>query len=268
MKAYTKDIIKTIVKGRKRFLALAIIAALGVCMMSGLTAACDDLRLSADDFYDQQNLFDIMVVSTMGLTQEDVDALVKIEGIEAVEGAYSEEVYTSVNGQTKQAKVNVLSEKDINVPYILEGEMPLRSDEILVTQKYMKESGKELGDKILIEEDMDDEEPVEEESKEEEAESTEEKDNPFELELEKEYEFEDEMDSEVEDIEIEVEEDEETPNFLVTSYTIVGVVVDATDINSQEGAVAFRANNTTDYTFFVRQDAVSNDVFTAIYITL
>ena len=55
------------VKGKKRFMALAVIAALGVCMMSGLKASCDDLRYSADEFYDQQNLFDIMVVSTLGL---------------------------------------------------------------------------------------------------------------------------------------------------------------------------------------------------------
>jgi len=266
MKAYTKDIIKTIVKGMKRFMALAIIAALGVCMMTGLKAACDDLRLTADDFYDQQNLFDIMVVSTMGLTEDDVEALSRIEGIEAVEGAYSEKVYTHVNGQTKQATVNVLSQKDINVPYILEGEMPLRADEIVVTQKFMIESGKNLGDTIIIEEDMDDEED-EEDSEEESTEESEEVDDRFELDLEKEYEF-DEEESEVEEIEIEVEEEEEEPNFLVTSYTIVGVVIDVMDVNSQEGAVAFRANNTTDYTFFVRPEAVSSDIFTAVYITL
>ena len=265
MKAYTKDIIKTIVKGMKRFMALAIIAALGVCMMSGLKAACDDLRLTADDFYDQQNLFDIMVVSTMGLTEEDVEALAKIEGIEDVEGAYSEKVYTQVNGQTKQATVNVLSQKDINMPYVLEGEMPLRSDEIVVTQKFMIESGKQLGDKLFIEEDMEDE--AEEDSEEESTEDTEKEDNRFELDLEKEYDFEEE-ESEEEDLEVEVEEDEEEPNFLVTEYTIVGVVIDVADVNSQEGAVAFRANNTTDYTFFVRPDAVSSDIFTAVYVTL
>ncbi|MBQ8518938.1 MAG: hypothetical protein IJ455_04925 [Agathobacter sp.] len=266
MKAYTKDIIKTIVKGMKRFMALAIIAALGVCMMSGLKASCDDLRLTADDFYDQQNLFDIMVVSTMGLTEDDVEVLAKIEGIEDVEGAYSETVYTQVNGQTKQATVNVLSQKDINVPYVIEGEMPLRSDEIVVTQKFMNESGKQLGDKLVIEEDMD-EEDDEEDSDEDVEEDTEEEDNRFDLDLEKEYEFEEE-ESEEEDLEVEVEEEEEEPNFLVTEYTIVGVVIDVTDINSQEGAVAFRANNTTDYTFFVLPEAVSSDIFTAVYITL
>jgi putative ABC transport system permease protein len=119
MKAYTKDIIKTIGKGRKRFFALAIIAALGVCMMSGLKASCDDLRYTADDFYDKQNLFDIMVVSTMGLTEDDVEVLAKIEGIEDVEGTYSESVYTQVKGQTKKAMVKVLSEKDINIPYAM-----------------------------------------------------------------------------------------------------------------------------------------------------
>lgn len=267
MKAYTKDIIKTIVKGMKRFMALAIIAALGVCMMSGLKAACDDLRFSADDFYDEQNLFDIMVVSTMGLTDEDVDALSQIKGIEAVEGAYSETVYTHVLGQTKQATVNVLSQKDINVPYILEGEMPLRADEIVVTQKFMLESGKKLGDKLHIQEDFDedteDDKEDEESTEEEEAE-----DNRFELDLEKEYTSKEEDKEENKDIDVEVEEEEEEPNFLVTSYTIVGVVIDATDINSQEGAVAFRANNSTDYTFFVRPDAVTYDIYTAVYITL
>lgn len=269
MKAYTKDIIKTIVKGKKRFMALAVIAALGVCMMSGLKASCDDLRYSADEFYDQQNLFDIMVVSTLGLTEEDVEALAKIDGIEAVEGAYSETVYTNVKGQTKQATVNVISQKDINVPYILEGEMPLRSDEIVVTQKFMLESGMKLGDTLIIEEDVDEMDEEDEAPSEEETESSETEDNRFDLELEEEYEVKDEEEDVTdEDLDIEVEEEEEEPNFLVTEYTIVGVVVDATDINSQEGAVAFRSNNATDYTFFVRPDAVSHDVFTAVYITL
>lgn len=270
MKAYTKDIIKTIGKGRKRFFALAIIAALGVCMMSGLKASCDDLRYTADDFYDKQNLFDIMVVSTMGLTEDDVEVLAKIEGIEDVEGTYSESVYTQVKGQTKKAMVKVLSEKDINMPYVLKGELPLRSDEIIVTHKYMIESKKKLGDKLSITEKLDEEDDKENVTGTESKEELESKDDRFELDLEEKYEFEDveSEETEEEDIKVEVEEEEETPNFLETEYTIVGVVIDPTDINSPKGAVGFRANNTTDYTFFVHPDAVSSDIFTAIHITL
>lgn len=238
MKAYTKDIVKTIVKGKKRFFAIMLIAALGVCMLAGLKAACDDLRYTADEFFDEQNLMDIMIVSTMGLTDTDVNVLSRLGGVEDVEGTYSETVFTYHEGKTKQVTLNVLSQKGINVPYLLEGEMPLRADEILVTRDYMSETGKQLGDTVIIEEDLgaDDADDVD--------------------------------DSEDEDFEIEIDKEEETPNILITEYTIVGVVIDVTDINSNEGAVAFRANSTTDYTFFVLPEAIESDIYTAIYMTI
>ena len=275
MKAYTKDIVKTIWKGKKRFCALMLIAALGVCMLAALKASCDDLRYSADEFFDKQNLMDIMIVSTMGLTDEDIEALSRIDGIDQVEGTFSETVFTYVDGQMKQASVNVLSMKGINMPYLLEGEMPLAPDEILVTPKYISETGLGIGDKIIIEEDMDEDEESEDETVKEKSgrsvadvadtESEAEQETESETEIEDDLEDESEED---EDLEIEIEEEEEKPNFVVTEYTIVGVAIDAMDINSNEGAVAFRANSNTDYTFFVLPEAVESEVYTAIYITL
>ncbi len=153
MRAYRKDIIRSIIKGRKRFFALMMITALGVCMLGGIKAGCDDLRYSADAFFDEQNLYDISIVSTLGLTEEDIDAVSKLEGIEAVEGAYTEDVYTELSdGSRKQATMKVLSEKGINVPYLLEGEVPDTASEILVTEKYIHESGNKIGDIVSIEE--------------------------------------------------------------------------------------------------------------------
>lgn len=218
MKAYTKDIIRSIVKGRKRFFALMLITALGVCMLVGLTAACDDLRLTADDFFDKQNLYDISVMSTMGLTKADVDTIESLPQVEAVEGIYSETVYTMVENAKKQTAMSVLSERGINMPYLLEGRMPEKDDEILVTQKYVNESGKSIGDMLSIEEDANKENAEE--------------------------------------------------NFKYTNYQICGIVTDVMNVNSVEGAVAFRDNSTTDYNFFVRRGAVVSDVFTAMYLTL
>ena len=79
MKAYTKDIIKTIVKGMKRFMALALIAALGVCMMTGLKAACDDLRYSADDFYDEN----LRISAKLTFPESDPDEILLIEAWES-----------------------------------------------------------------------------------------------------------------------------------------------------------------------------------------
>lgn len=224
MRAYRKDIIRSIIKGRKRFFALMLITALGVCMFGGIKAGCDDLRYSADLFFDEQNLYDISIVSTMGLTESDIEAVAEMEGIEDVEGTYSEDVFTDLSdGTRKQATVKMLSEKDINIPYLLEGELPDTPAEILVTSKYINESGKKVGDTIYIEEKI----------------STSEDD-----------------------------EREESPNFVFSRYVISGVAIDVTDINSVEGAVAFRNNSTTDYIFYVHKDAVISEIYTAMYLTL
>ena len=224
MRAYRKDIIRSIIKGRKRFFALMLITALGVCMFCGIKAGCDDLRYSADVFFDQQNLYDISIVSTMGLTESDIEAVSEMEGIEEIEGTYSEDVYTDIGEATrKQATVKALSEKGINMPYLVEGRLPVSDTEILVTAKYISESGKQIGDILGIEE----------------IRST---------------------DSD--------EERTEEANFVTNYFYISGVAIDVMDINSTEGAVAFRNNSTTDYTFFVHKDAVDSEIYTAMYLTL
>ena len=95
-KAYSKDIWRTVRREKKRFGSLLLITALGVTMLSGLRAACSDLRHTADAFYDGQNLYDISIVSTMGLTAEDVEALQSMEEIEQAEGVYSEVVQVTL----------------------------------------------------------------------------------------------------------------------------------------------------------------------------
>ena len=165
--AYRKDILQTIKKGRKRFVALMIITVLGVTMFSSLQAACGDLRKSADRFFDQQHLYDLSVVSTLGLTQEDVDALEKLEEVEVAEGIYSETVQAHVGGKNLSIQLQTLSEEGMNEPYILEGHLPEKADEAVVPQKFLDDSGAELGDRFAIEEtleegdkDTDPEEPT------------------------------------------------------------------------------------------------------------
>ena len=235
--AFLKDIWRTIQKSRKRFFSILLITALGVTMLTGLKAACDDLRYSADHFFDTQKLYDISVMSTLGLTDEDVTALSQLDGVETAEGAYSETVYTHVDDKRQNAQVKVLSAKGLNAPYLLEGVLPQKADEIAVTQKYMKDTGKSLGDSLTIEEDLETAKP------EDSAEDTDEWAADF-------------------------EDETETPTFANTTYKITGVVLDPMDVSNNEGASAFRSASTTDFTFFVTPGAVSSDVFTAVYLTL
>ncbi len=168
-KAYSKDIWRTVRREKKRFGSLLLITALGVTMLSGLRAACSDLRHTADAFYDGQNLYDISIVSTMGLTAEDVEALQSMGEIEQAEGVYSEVVQVTLENadgqdsqvhQNKTAQVKTLSSGNLNLPYIIEGCLPEKVDEIAVTENYLTQSGKKIGDTLVINEELEeDEEP-------------------------------------------------------------------------------------------------------------
>lgn len=152
MSAYWKDIWRTISKGKKRFLSIALIAMLGVTMMCGLRAACQDLRYSADKFFDEHNLFDIRIYSTLGLTEDDVLALAGLDGVGTAEGGYNETVYTIVDDVRKSIDVRTLSTSHLNQPYLLEGRLPQRDDEIVITENYQLHTGKGPGDRILLDE--------------------------------------------------------------------------------------------------------------------
>ncbi|MBQ8038917.1 MAG: ABC transporter permease, partial [Lachnospiraceae bacterium] len=120
-KASAKDIFRTIWKEKKRFFSIMMITVLGVTMMTGIEAGCRDLKITADKFYDSQNLFDISIMSTLGLTEDDVVAISAMEGIEAAEGTFTEIVHTKMGDVNKTAEVKIYKEDGLNIPYVLEG---------------------------------------------------------------------------------------------------------------------------------------------------
>ena len=255
-KALNKDILRTIWKEKKRFISIMMITTLGVTVMTGLAAGCRDLRMSADRFYDEQELFDISIQSTLGLTEEDIDALLALDGVEKAEGSFSEIVHTKKGDVNKTAEVKVLKTDGLNLPYVVEGTLPQNEDEIVVTKNYITETGKQIGDTVVIEEMMDEEEDEE---------GAEEKEVTVESNTETTG---DTNDINMDDLDIEIEEEVETPNFPNTTFTITGVVVDVMDINNAEGSAGFRATPNADYTFFVTPEAVDSEVYTAVYLSL
>ena len=149
--AFRKDIWRTIVQSRKRFISILVICVLGVTMVTGLRASCFDLRNSADAFFDSQQLYDVSIQSTLGLTADDVEAVSKIEGVQQAEGTWTEDTYTDAGSSRLSVEVKALSESSINEPYLVSGELPITSNEIAVTQNYLDVSGASIGDTVALE---------------------------------------------------------------------------------------------------------------------
>lgn len=146
--AFSTGVHRTIRGSLKRFLAIVTITALGVSIMTGLRAGCEDLRASADAYLDAQHLYDISVQSTLGLTNNDVEAIEALDNIDVAEGIYSETAYTEVDGAREKAQVQSLSKNDIDQVRVLEGSLPEADNEIAVTQKFLEDSGKKIGDSL------------------------------------------------------------------------------------------------------------------------
>ena len=145
MKPTHKDFYMEIRKSPGRFLSILFIVALGVAFFSGIRASEPDMRLTGDTYFDESNLIDIKALSTYGVTQDDVDAILKIDGVEHAEGAYSADFMQIVD--KKQKVLHVISLQDeMNQVKLSDGRMPQKAGECLADQ----DAGYKVGDTIKL----------------------------------------------------------------------------------------------------------------------
>ena len=84
-KSYRKNILREMKSSISRVVSLFGIVALGVMMLTGLMCIAPDMRTAAQKYYVQQNVFDLRVLSTLGLSQGDISAIAAVDGVDAVQ---------------------------------------------------------------------------------------------------------------------------------------------------------------------------------------
>ena len=137
-----KNSFRKIWKSKGRFLSLILIVILGTSFFAGVRETASDMIKTLDNYYDETNLYDFKIVSTMGLTDDDIKSLEEIKGIEEVEGTYS--IDTLIDGNA--VKISALS--DISKVTLVDGKMPKKIGECLGEEGYYN-----IGDTIKIEDD-------------------------------------------------------------------------------------------------------------------
>ena len=148
-KALRKDFYREIRSSLGRFLSIFFIVAIGVAFFSGIRASEPDMRYSGDAYFDQKNLMDIEVISTLGLTDDDIEAIEAVEGIEKAEGGYSVDALCS-EGEN-QIVVHVMSIlPTMNQVQLEEGRLPESEDECVVDADYLQTSSWEIGDTVTF----------------------------------------------------------------------------------------------------------------------
>ena len=156
--AMQKDFRREIGHTKSRFFSILILVALSVAFLSGLKATAPDMKKTGDDYLDSLHLADIQVLSTLGLTDDDITAIRAQDKVEDAEGEYVIDAFAASNGAEAVVKVLSLSDRGISDVLLREGRMPARADECVVEENMLGLLDIAIGDTITLEPDgkMDD----------------------------------------------------------------------------------------------------------------
>ncbi|AMC94119.1 hypothetical protein AOC36_08995 [Erysipelothrix larvae] len=141
-----KNTLSKIKKSLGRYLSILTIVVVGVAFMAGLQASSDNIEKTAETYVTDYNLMDIKIVSTLGLTADDVTQLQKLDGIQSVTPTYSVDVFN--NDQV--IRVFAL-ENDVNQVRLIEGRLPESFSEVVADANTYQ-----VGDVITITSDVQD----------------------------------------------------------------------------------------------------------------
>ncbi|MBQ8209678.1 MAG: FtsX-like permease family protein [Clostridia bacterium] len=169
------DILRTIRRSLNRFISIILITALGAGIFVGMKATSPSMQSTVNEYFESNNLMDIRVQSTIGLSLSDVDTIRGIDGVEGVMGAKFADALVLVNGKpeididgtqisTRAYSINLTQLQEyyygvdnnnfINRPSLLEGTYPTKSNQCLVDASALStpESYK-IGNTITLEAD-------------------------------------------------------------------------------------------------------------------
>ena len=148
--AMQKDFWREIKHTKSRFFSMMILVALSVAFLSGLKATAPDMKHTGDDYLDSLHLADIQVLSTLGLTDEDIAALRAQDKIEDAEGEYIIDAFASSDSLDAVVKVLSLTDRGISDVLLREGRMPERADECVVEENMLSLMNIAIGDTITL----------------------------------------------------------------------------------------------------------------------
>lgn len=157
-KSVLKDIFREVKNSLERFFAIFGIVAIGVAFFAGVTASSTDMKHSSDLYYDQTNLMDLKLVSSIGFNEDDINAIKKVNGVKGLFATHSADFLTSVNKQDAVVKVMGLPNQDleddndnyINRPRLLEGRLPQQEGECVLRIESSREMPAMIGETITL----------------------------------------------------------------------------------------------------------------------
>lgn len=144
--------LRSVKNTKSRFFAIMAIIAIGCGFFAGVKSAGPDMKHSAADYFQKQGLADVHMMSSLGFDDEDVTAVSDACDAEEIYAGYSADLI--ISGGDNNGKIvktySYSADSGINMPYIMEGRLPEKADEIVVDDRFYTAKTPQLGEKISL----------------------------------------------------------------------------------------------------------------------
>ncbi|MEF9950997.1 MAG: FtsX-like permease family protein [Clostridium sp.] len=149
-----KSTLREIKSSLGRFLSILFIIAIGIAFFVGVKVSSPTMEHTANKYYVDNNLYDIQVISNLGLDNDDVEAIGRLNNVESVDGRKTKDFIVPYDGMELTVRLhgedfNSIQSKDyINKPKIVEGRLPSSPNECVI--EYSHTLNIKVGDTIKL----------------------------------------------------------------------------------------------------------------------
>ena len=161
-KSLRKNIIREIKNTKSRFISILAIIALSTGFFTGVKTSSPSMMETGSRYFEEQNLMDLRLISTVGFDDDDIRAIKKQENTIDVMPSYMTDLIVSQNNIDSVARVHALpeltdtNEKLINEPIVIEGRLPDKGGECVIDSYFYESSGYKIGSTIKFNEKVQD----------------------------------------------------------------------------------------------------------------
>ena len=145
--AIRKNNIREIFRSPGRYFAILGIILLGAGFFSGLRVTRDAMVKTADTYLENAAFYDFQLVSTLGYTESEVEAVRASGLVQAAEGAFQQDLLVSLTEEDTPVRFLNLP-KSVNLPEVTSGRLPEKPDEVLLDANTAGQL--QIGDELVI----------------------------------------------------------------------------------------------------------------------
>ncbi len=134
------------------YISIVLFLMTGIALFCSMSWSGPAFENGLDSFFNKYNFRDFSLIFPLGATEEMLEAVNKVDGVDIVEGAYEAYQYTEINGEKMHVKIVSIGKK-VDKISIIKGETPKDKNEIAVQSYWAKKMNIDVGDVIKLNHD-------------------------------------------------------------------------------------------------------------------